>query len=236
MVMQASLLPRVARTDVGAILVSEWTVETPERQRATVEAFRSIWESVLWPVGLLSVNLFSSTDGSTIMNYAQWTSEGAYQAFTRSHLRSRLVEEIDRLIPGIERKPPIQYRMYRGNSRENPPPTGCVVMVSVEFEGPDEQRQRRWIDTVFDAIHDETELPPGGISGYFHTSIDGTRVLNYAEWIDEESHRWAIERSGQGTIGRNPKWLEVRNFPGVRSSGFNRYQLAASYSDSRGGS
>jgi hypothetical protein len=130
-----------------------------------------------------------------------------------------------RAVPGIERKGPVHYRLYRSRVRSDAPLPGCVVIVSVEFDGPDEQRQRRWVDTVFEALDAETELRPGGISGHFHLSTDGSRVLNYAEWTDEEAHREAIERSGQGSIGWGPKWRQVRSFPGVKSGGYNRYHL-----------
>jgi Antibiotic biosynthesis monooxygenase len=230
MLTQSSQLPRIARTDAGAIMVSEWSVDTADRQTKTVQAFSRIWESEAWPIGLLSVNLFGSIDGTTIVNYAQWSHQDSYQAFTRTHLRSRLVEEIDRFVPGISRKPPIRYVLYRSRAGQEAPPVGCVVIVSVEFDGPDEQRQRRWVDKVFDALEAETELPPGGISGHFHLSTDGTRVLNYAEWTDEDSHRRALASSGQGTIGRDPKWLEIRNYPGVVANEFKRCHLVCSYS------
>jgi hypothetical protein len=206
----------------------------PERQRATVEAFVAAWEGEPWPRGLISVNLLASTDGSTLLNYAQWTGEEAYHAFART-LRPLRVEGINRAVPGTTRGGPVHYRLYRSAVRDDAPLPGCVVTVSVEFDGPDEGRQRRWVDTVFEALAAEPALHPGGISGHFHISTDGTRVLNYAEWIDEESHREAIEKSGQGTIGPGPKWLEVRNFPGVVSSGFKRYHLLRSLSDAETG-
>jgi hypothetical protein len=230
MLTESSRLPRIARTDAGAIMVSEWSVDTVDRQRETVESFSRILESERWPSGLVSVNLFASTDGTTIVNYAQWSNHDAYKTFIRTHLWSRLVEEIDRFVPGISRKPPVQYRLYRSRTAKEAPSAGCVVIVSVEFDGPDEQRQRHWIDKVFDALEAETELPPGGISGHFHLSTDGTRVLNYAEWTDEDSHRRALASSGQGTIGRDPKWLEVRNYPGVVANEFKRCHLVCSYS------
>jgi Antibiotic biosynthesis monooxygenase len=89
------------------------------------------------------------------------------------------------------------------------------------------RRQRQWVDTVFEALEPETVPDPGGVSAHFHLSIDGTRVLNYAEWIDEEAHREAIENS-HGGIGPGPKWQRVRSFPGLKSGGFKRYRVARS--------
>ncbi|MEV7908307.1 antibiotic biosynthesis monooxygenase, partial [Streptomyces anulatus] len=118
--------------------------------------------------------------------------------------------------------------LYRSGTRDDAPEPGCVVIVSVEFAGPDRQRQEQWVDTVFDALTAETEPHPGGVSAHFHLSVDGTRVLNYAEWTDEASHRAALESSGQGTVGSAPEWRRVVDFPGVRDSGFKRYRFHAS--------
>jgi Antibiotic biosynthesis monooxygenase len=230
-----SKLPDIARPDAGAVLVSEWKVGTPERQQALVEAFIRAFvassaapgQGAPWPTGLLSVNLLLSTDGETVLNYAQWTGDDAYHQFTQTHLQPR-VEQIDRAVPGIERSGPVNYRLYRSGVRPDAPVPGCIVIVSVEFDGRDEQRQKRWVDTVFEALEAETELHPGGISGHFHISVDGTRVLNYAEWVDEEAHRDAIERSGQGAIGSGSKWRQVQSFPGIKSSGYKRYCFAQS--------
>jgi Antibiotic biosynthesis monooxygenase len=222
-----SLLPEIARPDADTVLVSEWKVGKPERQRALVEAFVAAWDSAPWPQGLLSVNLFLSNDGETVLNYAQWTGENAYHEFA-STLRQSRVEQIDRAVPGIERSGPVSYRLYRSAVRPDPPMTGCVVIVSIEFDGPDEQRQKRWIDAVFEALEAEAAPHPGGISGHFHLSSDGARVLNYAEWTSEEAHREALERSGQGTIGPGPKWREVRSFPGMKGSDYRRYRFAMS--------
>jgi Antibiotic biosynthesis monooxygenase len=223
----SSKLPDITRPNVGAVLVSEWKVGTPVRQRALVAAFIAAWEGAPWPQGLLSVTLFLSTDGETALNYAQWTGDDAYHEFAQNHLRPR-VEQIDRAVPGIARSGLVSYRLYRSGVRPDAPVPGCVVVVSVEFDGPDEQRQKQWVDSVFEALEAEPEPHPGGISGHFHLSVDGVRVLNYAEWTSEEAHCEAIERSGQGSVGSGPKWREVRNFPGIKSSGFKRYGLAHS--------
>jgi hypothetical protein len=223
----SSKLPDITRSDVGTVLVSEWKAGSPERQRAFEEAFLAAWEGMPWPQGLLSVNLFLSTDGEIVLNYAQWTGDEAYLQFAQNHLQSR-VEQIDRAVPGIKRAETVNYRLYRSGVRRDAPVPGCVVIVSVEFDGPDERRQRLWVDTVFEALEAETEPHPGGISGHFHISVDGDRVLNYAEWTSEEAHREAIERSGQGSIGSGHRWRQVRSFPGIKSSGYKRYRLAHS--------
>lgn len=207
-------LPDLTRADVGAVLVREWTTDTPEQQHTNVAETFAELERRPWPPGLISFNAFVSTDGEMALAYTQWTSGEAGREFMAEVTDGEFVE----------------YRLYRSGVRENPPVPGCVVLVSVEFDGPDEQRQRQWVDTVFDALAAETEPHPGGISGHFHVSTDGTRVLNYAEWTDEDAHRDALRKSGRKTVGTSPDWRRVQDFPGVRSSGFTRFRLLRSLS------
>lgn len=222
-------LPDITRRDVGAILASEWIVGTTERQRVTIEAFANSMERNPWPQGLISANLYASTDGTTVLLYGQWTSEGAYQEYMRTQRRS-LALSMDAAVPGIERRPAVSYQLYRSTSRNGAGQApGCIVAVNVEFDGPDPQRQRRRVDAVLEALGSESHLPPGGIAGHFHISTDATRVLNYAEWASEEDHVQALASSGQGSIGSGPKWRDVQNFLGVKSSGFKRYHISRSF-------
>lgn len=96
-------LPDLDRPGVGAVLASTWSVGTPERQRAAVEAIRRTWESRDWPdLGLLSYSVFIGTDGDTLLHYSQWTDEQAYDDFVRTYRGDRNAE-IDAAVPGIER-------------------------------------------------------------------------------------------------------------------------------------
>jgi NAD(P)-dependent dehydrogenase (short-subunit alcohol dehydrogenase family) len=220
----ANLLPNITRSDAGAIVVSEWIVSTPERQQAFAEAFAASWQGAPYPYGLLSASLFASTDGKEVLLYGQWSSEEAYDKFDRTQTGLRAAQ-INAAVPGLERRPPVKYRLYRSTpargSRQSP---GCIVAVNVEFDGADENRQRQWVDSVLEALDAESELPRGGIAGHFHVSTDGTRVLNYAEWTDEQAHIAALEKNG-GSIGSGPKWQRVRTLPGMKASRVNRYQL-----------
>ncbi|ATY15775.1 hypothetical protein CU254_39345 [Amycolatopsis sp. AA4] len=198
--------PDFARSDFAAALVAETTVEAAE--------ILARLEKEPWPEGLISFHALASTEGEESLVYTQWTENSADPEFVR----------------GISGGDPVEYRLYRSGNRDDATVPGCIVVVSVEFEGADAQRQRRWVDTVFDALSSEEKPAPGGISGHFHVSTDGTRVLNYAEWTDEQSHRDALARSGRGTVGESDEWRKVQEFPGVRGSGVRRYRMVRSLS------
>ncbi|MFJ2867167.1 antibiotic biosynthesis monooxygenase [Kitasatospora sp. NPDC087314] len=227
MTSSTSTYPELTRPDAGTILVSEWLVGTPERQRAVIRATLDAWRNLPVPEAFLSLNAYAGTDGDSVLFYAQWTSDEAHLEFARAH-RPGLVRAIDDELPGIERPGLVRYRLYRsggiGGGEHRAP--GCIVAVSIGADGPD--RARAWVDTVFDALEESGErLHPGGISGHFHISTDGTRILNYAEWVDEESHRESVAAGG-GSIGRGPAWDRVRNTPGIEPLGLRRYTFEGS--------
>ncbi|ARF61077.1 MULTISPECIES: antibiotic biosynthesis monooxygenase [Streptomyces] len=222
--------PDPARPDAAIAKASTWNVGTPQRQREAVDAIRKVWESREWPhPGLLSYSVYTGEDGATLLHYSQWTGEQAYQELVRDSRDARNAE-IDAAVPGIERVGIQTYEHYRsglraeGDTRE----TGCVVIVDVEFAGPDRARQRDWVDSVFEALAEETGLPAGGIAAHFHTSTDGTRVLNYAEWESAGHHIAALAAPGEGVGSPSPLWERVQKYPGMTGGGVNRYTPALS--------
>jgi hypothetical protein len=219
--------PVVDRADAGIVAVTEFQTGTADRQQALLDASAAAWAGLEWPRTMLSLTWLTSLDGAKALAYVQWESDAEFASYARTH-RPVLTERLRAALPGVNPVPPTFYRRYRSGTRPDAPAPGCIVVVSVAFDGPDEARQRAWIDTVFEALAAEAEPPAGGISGHFHVSTDGTRVLNYAEWVDAESHRAALERSGQGALGSGPAWRRVHAFPGLASSDVTRYRIARS--------
>ncbi len=156
-------------------------------------------------------------DGSTVVQYHQWTGEEAYEEFARDS-SSQWTRAIDRAVPGIRRHEPIRYEVYRDHragDRSRVP--GCVVAVRIGTDGPG--RARRWIDAVLAALETDPESRPGLISA----SADGSRILNYAEWTDVDEHVKALDNV-EGSIGHGPEWDRVRTMPGVSQLGLERFR------------
>ncbi|WP_262062013.1 antibiotic biosynthesis monooxygenase [Streptomyces sp. STR69] len=223
--------PDLSDPRVGAPFFSTWCVGTGLRQRQTVEAVAGAWERRPWPADdLLGHHLYTGHDTSTVLHYSQWVSEQAYEAFAKTR-RQELVDEIDTAVPGIERLGPGRYGHYRSGGltdrggRGGRVP-GCVVIVDVEFEGPDPDRQRAWVDAVFEALENEPAPHPGGIAAHFHLSTDGTRVLNYAEWDSPQSHIEALAAPGAGIGSATAQWQRVQTWPGLKSTTVSRYDHA----------
>lgn len=62
---------------------------------------------------------------------------------------------------------------------------------------------------------------PGSIAAYFHTSADGTRVFNYAEWTNEQAHIDLVTADDPRGIRRRI----TGEIPGVRPCGYRRWHL-----------
>ncbi|WTK98917.1 antibiotic biosynthesis monooxygenase [Streptomyces sp. NBC_01508] len=228
--MRVSTVPEINRPGVGVVKVSTWRVGTPERQCAAVDAISGAWRSRDWPDGgLLSYSVLVGEDGESLLHYSQWRDETAYQDFVRTG-RDERNAEIDAAVPGIERLGLASYELYRsGEPAEGDTRVpGCVVIVDVEFEGPDPARQRAWTDTVFAALDHDPYERSGGIAAHFHASTDGTRVLNYAEWENAEGHIEALNSPGDGVGSSTEQWEKVQNFPGLAGSTVKRYTPAIS--------
>ncbi|MFE7777559.1 antibiotic biosynthesis monooxygenase [Streptomyces sp. NPDC057445] len=235
MSVRMSTVPDLARSDVGAVRISSWRVGTPERQKAAVEAMAAAWQRGDWPdPGLLSYSVYTSNDGETLLHYTQWASDEAFEEFlrTRRAFKETWNAEVDAAVPGIERLGLHAYELYRSGGRRGSDDRtpGCVVIVEVEFDGPDAARQRAWVDAVFAALASDPHTPPGGMAAHFHTGTDGTRVVNYAEWESEQAHKDALEAPGDGVGSRTEQWERVQRHPGLRSSRVTRYTPALSMS------
>ncbi|WLW55964.1 antibiotic biosynthesis monooxygenase [Streptomyces sp. YU58] len=219
--------PDLTRSDAEARFFSTWRVGTPLRQRQTVEAIARAWERRPWPSdGLLGYHVYTGQDASSLLHHSQWRDEQAYEAFAKVHRQER-VDEIDTAVPGIERLWLGRYRHYRSVAREaDTRVPGCVVTVDIEFESPDPDRQRAWVDAVIEALDSEPNLHPGGMSAHFHLSTDGTRVLNYAEWESAQAHIEALAAPGAGIGSATEMWERVQTWPGLKHSTVSRYDHA----------
>jgi heme-degrading monooxygenase HmoA len=193
--------PDFTDSRVQAPFFSTWRVGTPLRQRQTVEAIAETWERRPWPAdGLLGYYLYTGHDSSTLLHHSRWADEQAYEA----------------------------YRYYRSHGpvdRAGRAP-GCIVIVDIEFDGPDPERQRAWVDAVVEALESEPNPHPGGIRAHFHLSTDGTRVLNYAEWESAQAHLEALAASGDGIGSGTAQWGRVQTWPGLKSGSVSRYDYA----------
>jgi hypothetical protein len=177
--------PVIAREDVAIALVEEVVTADVERMRAAAAAVIRHWESTRWPSGLVAQTLFTGTDGTSLLTYAQWSSA---EALGRSP-RSRSSVRPDWWALGIEPGEPKPFELYR---RVQPtvlpdplPLARCFPAAFFAMDSRDAARQ--WVDGLLDN-EEETEgrdrAYPGALAANFHVSADGIFLLS--EWASEE--------------------------------------------------
>ncbi|MER5489641.1 antibiotic biosynthesis monooxygenase [Streptomyces sp. NPDC002490] len=217
----------------GTVTVTVWSTDaatTPRVLTAVDRAWRAQPEERRPP----AYAVCAAADGSTLLHYARWpddtaatTGPGPYEEAVRT------------AAPVAERLAHGAYHRYRTGPRaEGEDRTaGCLVVVTVTFDGADPDRQRDWTDGMFAATGHDPYDRTGVIAAHFHTSADGTEVLNLAEWESEEAHRAAFEGApadpadpvdGQPaeepavepelTPEQQAAWARVVNYPGITGS------------------
>lgn len=209
----------LTRADAGLVLVGEWTVPDPALQRDAADAALDAWRHRSWPDGLCAHHCLLGEDGRTVLHHLQWADGAAARAFAATG-KPGWSRFVDAAVPGVRHRGVSAYRRYRDSTPLHaPPPTGCLVTVTIDFEGPDPDRQRAWVDDVFRAAGTTSAAPTSGmLAAHFHLGVDGTRVLNLAEWTSAAAHREAV--SAAPATGFRAR---VRSFPGVVRNTTSRY-------------
>ncbi|TSB22379.1 antibiotic biosynthesis monooxygenase [Streptomyces sp. NBC_01525] len=211
--------PTVNRPDSELVLVTPLYVGTADVQQAVADALLAEWEATSRPEGLLSQTCYVSTEGENVWTYEQWTGLAAYRASGRMYLqpptlRGRGVDGAD-----VERCAPIAFKRYRSTVFDTVSTPTRIVAPMFDVDGRATQR------TIIDRLLDGplTEATPGLLSAHFHYSLDGSRVLNYAEFTEDEAHvDFLASPIAQATTKL------TQDTPGVRGIGGKRYLLHGS--------
>lgn len=68
-----------------------------------------------------------------------------------------------------------------------------VTLVNVFTVAPEHQQEL--VEALARASNDVFPTLPGFVSANLHTSLDGKRVVNYAQWASEEQYEASLERA-----------------------------------------
>lgn len=209
MIRRSEIPPEITRADARTVVITVRHVRDAAHQQALAESATAERGQEPWPQGLLSWSLFACTDGQALMAYEQWADDEVLDAALASYVPG---------ITGTAPSTPVRYRVHRSHESEAGAAVGCVVTPVFDVDGP--ERQRHFIDEVFAMTKDVPPMP-GSIAAHFHASTDGTRVLNYAEWTDEQAHLDMVTADDPQGIRRRI----TGEIPGVRPCGYRRWHL-----------
>jgi hypothetical protein len=163
-----AIRPVIDRSDVVTALVAELPTD-PARQQEVADTIVAGWQAAEWPAGLLARTLFTSTDGTRVITYNQWSATD-----------SLTIEDAG-----------IPYEIYlsvRGGAIPDPPPvTECFP--GAFFPTPNREAARKWVDDLLAAeVANEGAQReyPGALAAHFHIASDGSGVFLLSEWTSEE--------------------------------------------------
>ncbi|GJF22595.1 antibiotic biosynthesis monooxygenase [Streptomyces flaveolus] len=202
----APAYPDIRRPDAHAVFVTQWYVPGRAAGLALLDEVAGQWRDAR-PDGVIAFHAYLGTDNDTVLTYVQARHADSYRPFVRT-------------LTGTARAEAVEYRLrrsvVRGTSSSAP---GCVVVAAFDVDGA--ERQERIIEAVVEALDGAPEEQHRGmLTAHFHTSTDGSRVLNYAEWTSDEAHEAFL----RGTT-RQATLRATGATPGVRPIGFKRYHL-----------
>ncbi|WLQ38538.1 antibiotic biosynthesis monooxygenase (plasmid) [Streptomyces castrisilvae] len=207
---QQAAAPVIDRGDAHAVFMTYWHVAGQEQGRAVLDEIADAWEEASRPADILSFSCYLSTgsDDFTAMTYAQCAHPDGYRPFIRA------------LPTPAARVEPVEYRLHRSVPlAPGTGPAASVVIASFDVDG--RERQEHIVSSVTENIEKSPRTDQRGlIASHFHLSVDGTRVINFAEWTSDEEHIAFLE----GATRHRSLRLATRT-PGVRPIGFTRYHL-----------
>ncbi|MBT2675898.1 antibiotic biosynthesis monooxygenase [Streptomyces sp. ISL-14] len=101
---------------VGFVAVVTFPVDGPATQRKLVElATGGVQEWIREVPGFLSATYHASTDGTAVVNYAQWESEQAYRENFSADPRSAKLREALSSLPGLMGPPKAVFMAPEGS-------------------------------------------------------------------------------------------------------------------------
>lgn len=205
-------MPTVAINNEVITVIIIFRVE-PERQQELINTIIDFVNTVKQQPGFVSTSLHRSLDGEKVANYAQWKSLADYEAFRNN------AQVQAKAIKLGEFNPPDShvYEVVVSESKVGTPKIsqGGYIAHFAEFRlQPDKQPQM--VELAKEHVGKAMEFP-GLISANFHRSIDGTRVINYGQWLDQQTIEELRKQPGFGS--ESPYW------EGLAENEFHLYEV-----------
>lgn len=197
-----------------------FTVE-PSQQDELITAIKEFLETVKTQPGFISANLHKSIDGVKVANYAQWASMAEFEAFRNN---AEVQKKAEKLFTFDSPDSHI-YEIVASESKVSTPQIkeAEYVVHFAEFTMKPEN-QPKMVELAKKHVKPAMEQP-GLISATFHRSLDGTRVINYGQWENEEAIAELVKKPGFSKA--EPYW------EGIADNEYHLYQVVHVVSGSK---
>jgi quinol monooxygenase YgiN len=185
----------------------------PSRQQELIETIKDFLQTVKTQPGFVSANLHKSIDGLKVANYAQWKSLADYEAFRN---KAEVQAQAGKLWE-FERPDSHIYEIVVSESKIGTPKIekGKYFVHFAEFSMKPEN-QPDMVELAKEHVKPAMNLP-GLLSATFHRSLDGTRVINYGQWENQEAIEELRKQPGFGS--ESPYW------EGIAENEYHLYEV-----------
>jgi heme-degrading monooxygenase HmoA len=160
----------------------------PKFQTALIDAVKENSQIVMEKKqGFISANLHKSFDGTSVVNYAQWDTRKSYDEAI-NFLTQDEVKMGEKIFDIADPDWNIYDLVF--SAGKNPTiiskDTNIVTIINKFSVDPENQKK---LVKMLDKLREVVEKIPGFISANVHRSLDGTRVVSYAQWNSKEDYQ-----------------------------------------------
>lgn len=180
-------------------MINVFTVE-PEKQQQVIEGWLKEGKRFEAFPGFVAAALHKSLDGTRVINYAQYQKAQDWFAISPPAEQHQLFAWVF----AISQPDPHLYEVVSQSTASGAKlvtleeATEVVIMITVFPVEPEKQQQ---LIELLLKEGKQFEALPGFISATLHRSLDGTRVIHYAQW--QKAQDWlALSRQTEQLFGQ----------------------------------
>lgn len=136
--------------------------------------------------GLFSVKLHKSYDGLSVVNYSQWST---YDYKDATNIRNSDVLKIGEKIFEIADQDSKIYELVFSTGSKPATISKNAALITIINKFSVEPNNQNMLLKYLDDLRMVVEKLTGFISANVHKSIDGTRIVSYAQWKSKENYQ-----------------------------------------------
>jgi quinol monooxygenase YgiN len=192
-------MPTIAIHNEVITVIIIFSVE-PQQQQELIDVIAEFLAIVKQQPGFVSASIHKSLDGVKVANYAQWKTREDYEAFlNHTEVQPKAAKLREFNPPDIH-----IYEVVLSQSKIGTPTIskGGYIAHFAEFK-LEPINQPRMLELAAENINKAMNLP-GLVSANFHRSLDGTRVINYGQWLNADAIEELKKKPGFGSEA--PYW------------------------------
>ena len=180
-------MPSIIRDKKLTIIISIFQVDK-KNQTALINAEIINSQNIMRKkIGFVSANLHKSYDGLSVVNYSQWSTRKPYEEVINVRNSDNL--QIGEKIFEIADQDSNIYELVFSAGSVPTEISKNASLVTVVNKFSVEPKNQKILLKYLDDLRMVVEKLPGFISANVHKSIDGTRVVSYAQWKSKENYQ-----------------------------------------------